>query len=49
MPTIYIDVSDKEMVDARAAKGGRSWREIIFDALDVQEEVSRRTGRPKGV
>lgn len=46
MPKIYIDVTRKEIAEARAAKKGRSWREVLFEALDIEEEFHRLPGSP---
>jgi len=46
MPSLRVDLDRREYRDARAARGGRPWRQVILEALDV-EETPRKIGRPK--
>ena len=45
MPTIVVDVDEREYREVSEARGGRRWREVLLEALGI-EESPRRVGRP---
>jgi hypothetical protein len=43
---INIELNDRERREAAAAKGFRTWRDVLLNALNVYEEP-RLKGRPR--
>lgn len=48
IPNISLEVSTRELREARVAKGDRTWRTILLEALDVKEDP-RTYGPPPRV
>ena len=46
MPSVKTLLNEREFAEATTVKGGRSWRQVILGALDI-EETPRKLGRPK--
>ena len=46
LPTVKMELSEKEFQEARKLRGDRPWREVLLKGLGIDVEP-RKIGRPR--